>query len=105
MYKHFAGLKFTSFHNEMKNGLIRFIPETLADEAQSASMKVASSSLILLIDYLLSTRWAVPSGQKTFSPIQTLVKRRLHSKSCLSQPSQSRDNILTPHHCSRYLKY
>ena len=38
--------------------------------------------MALLVDfnYLLSTRWAVPSGQKTFSPKQTWEKRRLHSK-------------------------
>jgi hypothetical protein len=53
---------------------------------------------IQLVDfgYCLSTRWAVPSGQKTFSPTVTLAKRRLHSDSCLSHPSQSRDNILSP---------
>ena len=50
-----------------------------------------------LIGYWLSTRWAVPSGQKTFSPRVTFAKRRLHSVSCLSHPSQSRDNILSFH--------
>lgn len=43
--------------------------------------------------YWLSTKWAVPSGQKTFSPMLTFAKRRLHSVNCLSHPSQSRDNI------------
>ena len=53
--------------------------------------------IVLLVDfnYLLSTRWAVPSGQKTLAPTETWVKRRLHS-ACISQPSQSRDNIITP---------
>jgi len=39
----------------------------------------------------------VPSGQKTFSPRVTFAKRRLHSLSCFSHPSQSRDNIFSFH--------
>ena len=35
----------------------------------------------------------MPSGQKTFSPRITFAKRRWQSWSCLSHPSQSRDNI------------
>ena len=54
-------------------------------------------ALLIKVDYWLSTKWAVPSGQKTFSPKETRVKRRLHSKRCLSHPSQSRDNICPPH--------
>jgi hypothetical protein len=39
----------------------------------------------------------VPSGQKTFSNKVTFAKRRWHSWSCLSHPSQSRDNIFSFH--------
>ncbi|MGA2524477.1 MAG: hypothetical protein ABSF65_10055, partial [Candidatus Bathyarchaeia archaeon] len=33
---------------------------------------------------------------------ETWAKRSLHSESCLSHPSQSRDNISTPNHDTRH---
>ena len=77
---------------------LKFTKMEKSEELDSTDVvEEAGKKIAFLVDfnYLLSTRCAVPSGQKTLSPKETWAKRRLHS-SCISHPSQSRDNIITP---------